>query len=70
MEKPYQWSYCDKAFSDNTKLANQLKVQSGNKPYQCNVCDKTFSYNSNFINQLIDMKTSNEASTILALTHF
>ena len=48
VDRKYQCSHCDKAFS----YKRHLIMHTGEKPYQCNQCDKAFSRHSIIIQHL------------------
>lgn len=46
-ERPYQCSYCPKAFRQETHLANHVRTHTGEKPFLCAVCGKAFNLKNN-----------------------
>ncbi|ORY03509.1 hypothetical protein K493DRAFT_311666 [Basidiobolus meristosporus CBS 931.73] len=42
-EKPYQCTFCDKAFARKYDLDRHSRLHTGDKPYKCTFCNKGFA---------------------------
>lgn len=45
-EKPFQCTYCEKAFSVKDYLTKHIRTHTGEKPYTCPYCEKRFTQRS------------------------
>ncbi|KAG2464398.1 zinc finger protein 239-like [Polypterus senegalus] len=48
VDKPYQCTQCEKAFSVSSNLILHLRTHTQEKPYRCDECGKTFSQSAHF----------------------